>query len=99
VTASDNFPFFMLGIPSICMFARPENPGMGRGFSHTSADTLDKVAEVDLKASVMTISRMLARLANYEGSLGARRKPDEIKQILVDQGLEQPLRAQDKWSF
>ncbi len=99
VTASDNFPFMMLGIPAICMSARVENPALGRGFGHTAADTLDKVAEVDLKAAVMTVARMLARLANHDGALGARRKPDEIKQILIEQDLERPLKAQDKWPF
>ena len=99
VTASDNFPFFMEGIPAICMSARAENPGMGRGFGHTAADTLDKVVEVDLKASVMTIARMLARLANHDGSLGARKNRDELKKILVEKELERPLRAQDKWPF
>jgi hypothetical protein len=99
VTASDNFSFFMQGIPSICMMARPENPALGRGYGHTAADTLDKVAEVDLKASAMTITRMVARLAAYAGSLGSRKNRDEIKQILVNQELEQPLRAQDKWPF
>ncbi len=99
VTASDNFPFFMQGIPSICMTARAENPALGRGFGHTAADTLDKVAEVDLKASAMTIARMLARFANHDGSLGARKSQDEIKQILIEKELEKPLRAQDRWPF
>lgn len=99
VTASDNFPFFMQGIPSICMMARVENPALGRGFGHTAADTLDKVAEVDLKASAMTISRMLVRLANHDSPLGARKGQDEIKQILIEKELEKPLRAQDKWPF
>ena len=74
-------------------------PALGRGFGHTAADTLDKVAEVDLKAATMTITRMLARLADYPGSLGARKSPAEIKQILIDQDLERPLRAQEKWPF
>jgi hypothetical protein len=47
----------------------------------------------------MTVSRMLARLADHNGSLGARKERDEIKQILIDQDLERPLRAQDKWPF
>ncbi len=97
VTASDNFPFFMQGIPAICMMARPEDSALGRGYGHTAADTLDKVAEVDLKASAMTISRMVARLAMHEGSLGSRKSQEEIKQILVEQELEKPLRAQGKW--
>ncbi|MBI3538536.1 MAG: M28 family peptidase [Chloroflexi bacterium] len=99
VTASDNFPFFMEGIPAICMSARGENPALGRGFGHTAADTLDKIAEVDIKAAVMTIARMLARLADHAGSLGARRTREEIKQILIEKDLERALRAQDKWKF
>ncbi|MCA1553272.1 MAG: M28 family peptidase [Chloroflexi bacterium] len=99
VTASDNFPFFMQGVPAICMTARNENPALGRGFGHTAADTLDKVAEVELKQAAMTMARMLARLANHDGSLGARKSRDEIKQVLLDQDLERPLRAQDKWPF
>ncbi len=99
VTASDNFPFFMAGIPAICMSARGENPALGRGFGHTAADTLDKVAEVDVKAAVMTITRMLARLALHPGSLGARRTREQIKQILIEKDLERALRAQDKWPF
>ncbi|MBI4786947.1 MAG: M28 family peptidase [Chloroflexi bacterium] len=99
MTASDNFPFFMQGIPAICMVARPDNSALGRGFGHTAADTLDKVAETDLKSSAMTIARMLARLANHDGALGARRSREEIKQILVKQDLEKALRAQEKWPF
>ena len=99
VTASDNFPFFMQGIPAITMVARSENPALGRGFGHTAADTLDKVAEVDLKQATMTMGRMLARLADHDGSLGARKSREEIKQVLVDHALERPLRAQDKWVF
>jgi hypothetical protein len=57
------------------------------------------VVEVDLKASVMTIARMLARLADHDGSLGARKNRDELKKILVEKELEKPLRAQDKWPF
>ncbi|MCA1553420.1 MAG: hypothetical protein LC737_03485, partial [Chloroflexi bacterium] len=99
VTASDNFPFFIAGIPAICMMARNENPALGRGFGHTAADTLDKVAEVELKQATMTIARMIARLANHDGSLGARKTREQIKQVLLDQDLERPLRAQDKWPF
>lgn len=98
-TATDSFPFFMQGIPTLHFTARTENPGMGRGFGHTAADTLDKVAEVDIKAAVMTVARMLARFANHDGSLGARKSREAIKQVLIEQDLERPLRAQDKWPF
>lgn len=97
-TASDHFPYFVRGVPVASMFAhRP--PGLGRGFGHTMADTLDKVSEVELRESAMVAARLLLRLANRQEAIGRRRSPDEIKQILLDHGLEESLRAQGKWPF
>lgn len=98
-TASDHFPFLMQGIPAIMMTAREENRALGRGFGHTSMDTLDKVNEREMKESAMVAARVLLRLAQHDGTLGRHRTPEEIKQILIAQDLEQPLRAQDKWKF
>ncbi|MFQ6053171.1 MAG: M28 family peptidase, partial [Candidatus Bathyarchaeia archaeon] len=41
---SDHFPFFLMGAPSISL-GRPldQPPRVGRGLSHTKADTIDKV--------------------------------------------------------
>jgi len=97
-TASDHFPYFLRGIPVASMFAR-RPPGTGRGFGHTSADTLDKVSEVELRESGMVAARLLLRLADHPGPIGRKLSRDEIKQILLDQELEEPLRAQDKWPF
>jgi Zn-dependent M28 family amino/carboxypeptidase len=97
-TASDHFPYFMRGVPTASLFAsRP--PGQGRGFGHTRADTLDKVDEVELRESAMVAARLLLRLADYDGAIGRRRTAGEVKQILLDQGLEEPLKAQGKWPF
>ncbi len=99
ITASDHFPFLMRGVPAIMMTAREENRALGRGFGHTAMDTLDKVNEREMKECAMVAARVLLRLAQHEGSLGRHRTPEEIKQILIAQDLEQPLRAQDKWIF
>ena len=99
VTASDNFPFFMAGVPAICMLAKENDHAMGRGFGHTAMDTLDKVSERDIKECAMVAARVLLRLTGREEPIGRHRSPDEIKAILVAQDLEQPLRAQDKWPF
>ena len=97
-TASDHFPYWMRGAPVASMFAsRP--PGQGRGFGHTSADTLDKVSEVELRESAMVAARLLLRLADHPGEIGRRRSRDELEQLLLDHDLEEPLRAQDKWPF
>jgi hypothetical protein len=97
-TASDHFPYFMRGVPSASLFAnRP--PGLGRGFGHTRADTLDKVDEAELRESAMVAARLLLRLANHDESIGRKRTAAEVRQILLDHGLEEPLKAQDKWPF
>jgi Zn-dependent M28 family amino/carboxypeptidase len=97
-TASDHFPYFMRGVPVASIFAhRP--PGLGRGFGHTRADTLDKVKEVELRESAMVAARLVLHLADHEGAIGHKRSRDDIRQILCDHDLEEPLRAQGKWPF
>jgi Zn-dependent M28 family amino/carboxypeptidase len=97
-TASDHFPYFLRGVPVASMFAR-RPPGTGRGFGHTSADTLDKVSEVELRESGMVAARLLLRLADHPGPIGRNRSRSEIKQILLDHDLEAPLMAQGIWPF
>lgn len=98
VTASDNFPFFMQGIPAITMSGEAHDRAIGRGYGHTPMDTLDKVSDHDLKESTMVAARVLLRLAEYE-TIGAHRTPAQLKEILISQDLEKPLRAQGKWRF
>ncbi|CAG0947914.1 aminopeptidase YwaD [Anaerolineae bacterium] len=98
-TASDNFPFFMQGVPSVMMLAKPSDRALGRGFSHTAMDTLDKVDERDMHECAMVAARILLRLAQNDTPIAHHRTPDEIKAILVAQGLEEALRAQGKWKF
>ncbi len=99
VTASDNFPFVMQGIPSINLVRRGVDPRLGRGYGHTAADTLDKVSEVHLRESAMVAARLVLRAASHEGPLGRRRSQDELRDMLIGQGLEEPLKAQAKWPF
>lgn len=99
VTASDNFPFFMAGVPAITMHARGMDRALGRGYGHTAMDTLDKVNERDMKECAMVAARVLLRLAGQAEPVGRHRTADEIRNLLVEQELEQSLRAQDKWPF
>jgi Zn-dependent M28 family amino/carboxypeptidase len=97
-TASDHFPYWLRGVPAASMFAR-RPAGQGRGFGHTMADTLDKVSEVELRESLMVAARLALRLADHPEAIGRKRTPEELKGLLLDQDLEEPLRAQDKWPF
>ncbi|MFZ5916319.1 MAG: M28 family peptidase [Chloroflexota bacterium] len=97
-TASDHFPYFLRGVPAASLFAsRP--PGLGRGFGHTRADTLDKVDQVELRESAMVAARLLLRLADHSGPIGEKRSPEVIRDLLLAHELEEPLRAQDKWPY
>jgi len=99
VTASDNFPFVMQGIPAINLVRRRLDPQLGHGYGHTAADTLDKVSEVDLRESAMVAARLVLRAASHAGPLGRRRTQDEVRDMLISHELEEPLKAQDKWPF
>ncbi len=89
----------MQGIPAINLVRRGRDPHLGRGYGHTAADTLDKVSEVDLRESAMVAARVLLRAANHKGALARRRSQDEVRDMLVGYGLEESLKAQDKWPF
>ena len=99
VTASDNFPFFMEGVPAVTMLAKDHDRALGRGFGHTAMDTLYKVNERDMKECAIVAARVLLHLATHPDSIGRHRKPEEIKEILIAQELEEALRAQGKWPF
>ena len=97
-TASDHYPYFLRGVP--CAYLVGNRPlSLGRGFGHTRADTLDKVDEVELRESAMVAVRLLLRLADHPQSIGRKRTPAEIRQILLDHNLEEPLKAQGGWPF
>ena len=98
-TTTDAFPFFMAGVPALNLITQAHNSAVGRGYGHTAADTLDKVDPVHLKGSAAVAARVLLRLADYEASLGVHRSQGQLRQILMDHGLERPLRAQAKWPF
>ncbi|MBI5301557.1 MAG: M20/M25/M40 family metallo-hydrolase [Chloroflexi bacterium] len=98
-TASDHFPFFMEGVPAVMMLAKPSDRAMGRGFGHTPMDTLDKVNERDMHECAMVAARVLLRVAQDDRAYPRHRTPDEIKQILIAQELQDALKAQGKWRF
>jgi hypothetical protein len=47
----------------------------------------------------MVAARLLLRLATTEASLGRRRTREEMRQLLLDHNLREPLEAQGKWPF
>lgn len=61
---SDHFPFAMAGVPNASMGSRDAASRLvGRGWGHTTADTVDKVTPKSLQASAVSVARILLRVA------------------------------------
>jgi Zn-dependent M28 family amino/carboxypeptidase len=97
--ASDHWPFFMQGIPTICMRAEPSSQMLvvGRGWGHTSADTMDKVDSRNLQEGAMVLARILLKLANRKEPIAVHRPIDDVVKSLEDSGMRKELEIQKKW--
>lgn len=71
-TASDHWPFYMQSVPtaSLSSATEPAALALGRGFGHTSADTVNKVDHRGLKEGALVSAQFLMRLADMEKSPG-----------------------------
>jgi hypothetical protein len=96
VPYSDHFAFTLAGISSL--MAVTSSPGSGHGWAHTAADTLDKLDMRAMREAAATTARILLRMALDPETLPrSRRPPEEVKQALIDAGLEEPLRIRGAW--
>ena len=99
VTASDNFPFFANGVPVLCVGTQRAGGNAGRGFGHTQADSIDKIAETDLKRATISLVQLLLRLATADTPLPRHHTPDQAAQLLREADQEEALRLADNWRF
>jgi hypothetical protein len=98
VAYSDHFSFTLVGIPSL--MAVTSSPGMGHGWAHTAADTLDKLELRPLREAAVTTARLLLRMAMQPHGLPVQHKTQkEVKQVLVAAGIDEPLRIRGEWPF
>jgi len=101
-TASDHWPFYMQRVPAVS-YASTADPvvaamvaAQGRGFGHTSADTVDKVDHRGLKEAAMVLAQFLVKLANMD-VISKRMSMKEIVDYLERGGVAEELRIQKKW--
>jgi len=97
--ASDHWPFYMQGVPTMYIHAEPsiQRLVVGRGWGHTSADTMDKVDPRNLQEGAMVAARLLLRLANKKGRIAEHTSLDKIIQKLEQNGMKKTLTIQKKW--
>ena len=98
VTASDNYPFFLKGIPNVCIFGEKPDPRIGRGYGHTSADTFDKITRLDAKLS-LAFAFVFIDVFSRIDKLPKRLSENEVITILRDAKLEDQLKLLEKWPF
>ncbi|GAI81546.1 unnamed protein product [marine sediment metagenome] len=98
VSASDNYPFFCKGIPSLCIFRKNPDPRLGRGYGHTSADTFDKIDPLDAKLSLAFALVFISHFSNIE-RLPEKLAQREVIEILQNNKLEESLKKLEKWPF
>jgi Zn-dependent M28 family amino/carboxypeptidase len=94
---SDMFSFTVAGVPSAGLI--PAGPRERRGFSHTAADTVDKVSPKNLRRDAILIARLLLRLANWEEWPAHHKTPAEIEHMLEERGLAEVLRWEGRYPF
>ncbi|MCW3991566.1 MAG: aminopeptidase, partial [Candidatus Bathyarchaeota archaeon] len=87
------------GVPTIYMHAEPSPQRLivGRGWGHTSADTMDKVDPRNLQEGAMVLARLLIRLANQEKRIAEHTPQAEIIKHLEETGMKKILMIQKKW--
>lgn len=98
--ASDHWPFYMQGIPATTFHATrdpAEVARVGRGWGHTSADTLDKVDPRGLTEGAATLARCLIHFANEPNSIAHRTSKKEIIDYLEKKNMVEKLKIQKKW--
>jgi Zn-dependent M28 family amino/carboxypeptidase len=95
---SDHWPFLRAGVPALQFHS--DDPEAGgpweRGWTHTRADTRDKVDRRDLREHGVLIALVLADLASASTSI-ARIKPPRTATRLRESGAEPGMRAAGIW--
>lgn len=97
--ASDHWPFVMQGVPTIYMAAEPSAQRLviGRGWGHTSADTMDKVDPRNLQEGAMVLARLLVRLAGGDAPIAEHTPREKLLMTLEETGMRKTLERQKKW--
>ncbi len=93
---SDFFPFLLKGVPSASLGTTRPRSSEGRGFSHTKADTPDKLSLRPMREASMVVSRLIFRVADAEEISARRKSPEEVKNIILAYGLEENLLVSKK---
>lgn len=89
---SDHWPFLRAGVPSLQLHSAREE--RGRGWTHTRADTRDKVDRRDIRSHAMLTALLMRELAGADLP-HVEAKP--FRDAFREQAYESGMRAADVW--
>jgi len=93
---SDHWPYVQWGVPGYHVMS--ETDYEGRGWGHTSADTLDKLEVRNLREQAILLTELVVHLAD-DGTTVDRREPDEIAEQLETEDLAEGMQIIGDWPY
>jgi Zn-dependent M28 family amino/carboxypeptidase len=98
---SDQWPFVQQGIPGVACRSVPEEDnrrwGLGRLWSHTHADTMDKLDPRDLRDLAVLLTATTTQVANKQWGID-HKSPEEVR-MDVPKSSEEEMRYNGRWPW
>jgi Zn-dependent M28 family amino/carboxypeptidase len=93
---SDHWPYVQWGVPGYHVLSETEP--VGRGWGHTHADTIDKLAPRDLREQSILLTELVVHLADDETTID-HRTPDAIAGQLEAENLAESMQITGDWPY
>lgn len=94
-THSDHWPFVWRGIPGLMM---KSDTGVGRGYGHTFADTIDKTDTRAIRDHGILISSLIRMLAETDIEIASRLRNEKRGELIKEQ-QDISMRIAEEWPF
>jgi hypothetical protein len=92
----DHWPFYMRGIPTAHLRDLPTDP-IDWLYSHTQADTVDKVHEKGIKDAAVILALTISRIADDDEIPVKHESIAKIIDYLERSGIAENLRVEERW--
>jgi Zn-dependent M28 family amino/carboxypeptidase len=93
---SDHWPFVRRGVPGC--HVKSKSDGVGRGWGHTFADTIEKLEPRTLREQAVLLIEFVVELAREDVTV-EHRAPDAIADDLESQDLAEGMRITGDWPY
>jgi Zn-dependent M28 family amino/carboxypeptidase len=92
---SDHWPFVRRGVPAVQFHS--DSGERGRGWTHTRADTRDKIDDRDVREHAVLVALVVAELARTDRADLPRLSGRELRAAFREESFEPGMRAAGMW--